>query len=127
MALQAQLKACGGGCQRSCLSPPGTTWSWPHPPGKGDSCGPPWGRLLLLQLLGLFISDQVQVPGSSHFHVFSPNLSWLQQSFPAGLPGLASFFLGLVCLGCTLSVATASSSSSVSSGTAAATGWDLAL
>ena len=37
-------------------------------------------------------SDHVQLRGSAHFHVWSPNFSWLRQSFPGCLPGLAAFF-----------------------------------
>ena len=65
--------------------------------------------------------DHVQVLGLAHFHVWSPNFWWLGQSFPVSLPGLDAFFLGWCSLGCMLSTATASSSSSLSSGTAAAT------
>ena len=44
VALWAQLRTCGGECWRRCQSPSGTAWSCPHPPGRGDSCGRPWGR-----------------------------------------------------------------------------------
>ena len=67
--------------------------------------------------------DHLQVLGSAHFHVWSPNIWWLWQSFPAGL---TVFFLGCGHLGCTLSSANASSSLSMLSGTTAATWLDLA-